>query len=202
MLSVAEQKRIADAVRDAERCTAGEIVVVVAARASAYRSVALLYAFIGSLATPWPILWLTDLSAVRIFTIQLLVAVILTLASAWLERRFVVAPAFIRRARCREAAAHACRARGLARTRERTGVLLYVAAAEHYAEVVADAGIAQHVDEHVWRDTITELVEASRRGRIADGLVAAIERVGAVLAEHAPPRPADVDELPNKVILM
>jgi putative membrane protein len=77
-----------------------------------------------------------------------------------------------------------------------------VAAAEHYAEVVADSGIAARVDEQVWRDTITELVEALRAGRAADGLAAAVYRVGDILAEHAPARLADANELPNKVILI
>jgi putative membrane protein len=201
MLTGEQQERVAAAVREAESRTAGEILVVVAARAGTYRSVPLLYALLGSLAVPWPLIWLTELSAARIFTIQLAVALALMLSAAWLERRFTWVPAFIRRARCREAAERAFRTRGTTRTRERTGVLIYVALAEHYAEVIADAGIADRVDEHVWRDAITELVEAIRGGRIADGLVAAVSRVGAVLAEHAPPRPDDTDELPNKVIL-
>jgi putative membrane protein len=200
MLSDEEQTRVAAAIREAERRTAGEIVIVVTAQASAYRSVPLLYALLGGLMMPWPLIWLTELSAARIFLIQLLVALgLLVLFS--LPRRPPV-PAFIRHARCREAAAHEFRARGLARTRERTGVLIYVAAAEHYAEVIADAGIAAHVDEAVWRETITELVAAFREGRAADGLAAAVERVGAILARHAPPRGDDRDELPNKVIVV
>jgi putative membrane protein len=202
MLTGEDQERIAAAIRDAEGRTAGEILVVVAARAGSYRSVPLLYALLGSLAVPWPSIWLTDLSAARIFTIQLAVALALTLGSAWLERRFTLVPAFIRRARCREAAARAFRARGVTRTRERTGVLIYVALAEHYAEVVADAGIADRVGEDVWRETIMQLVEAIRSAHIGDGLVAAVQRAGAILAEHAPRRPGDVDELPNKVVLM
>jgi putative membrane protein len=202
MLSSEEHARIAAAVRDAESRTAGEILVVVAARAGTYRSVPLLYALLGSLVVPWPLIWLTDLSATRIFTFQLVVALALTLGSTWLERRFTLVPPFIRRARSREAAARAFHTRGATRTRERTGVLIYVALAEHYAEVIADTGIADRVDEDVWRETITELVEAIRSGRIADGLVAAVRRVGAILAEHAPPRPGDADELPNKVIVV
>jgi putative membrane protein len=202
MLSEEERARVAAAIRDAERRTAGEIVVVVAARASAYRSVPLLYALLGGLAVPWPLIWLTGLSAARIFAIQLAAALVLMILLSLPQRRFAFVPAFIRRSRCREAAAREFLARGLTRTRERTGVLIYVAAAEHYAEVVADSGIADRVDEQVWRDTITGLVEALRGGRAADGLVAAVTRVGDILARHVPPRAADTDELPNKVILI
>jgi putative membrane protein len=202
MLTEPERERVAAAIRDAERRTAGEIVVVIAARASAYRSVPLLYALLGGLAMPWPLIWLTDLSASRIFMLQLAVALVPLVICSVPKNSLALVPAFVRRARCREAAAHEFLARGLTRTRERTGVLIYVAAAEHYAEVVADSGIADRVDEHVWRDTITDLVSAFRAGRAADGLAAAVQRVGDILAEYAPPRGTDTDELPNKVILV
>jgi len=200
MLSDEERGRVAAAIRDAERRTAGEIVVVVAARASAYRSVPLLYALLGGLLAPWPLIWLTAFSAARIFAIQLIVALLLLMLVSLPQRAYV--PGFIRHARCREAAAREFAARGLSRTRERTGVLIYVAAAEHYAEVVADAGIAAHVDETVWRDIIADLVIAIRAGLPADALVTAVNRVGEALARHAPPRGDDRDELPNKVILV
>jgi putative membrane protein len=74
--------------------------------------------------------------------------------------------------------------------------------AERYAEILADAGIADRVDASLWRGIIRDLTGAIRDGRIADGLMAAVQRSGAILAEHAPPRPGDEDELPNKVILL
>jgi putative membrane protein len=200
MLTGEEQERVAAAIRAAESRTAGEIVVVLAAEASTYRSVPLLYALLGSLAAPWPLIWLTELSAARVVLVQLAVALLVLILVALPKRPPV--PAFIRHARCREAAAREFRARILARTRAPTGVLIYVAAAEHYAEMVADAGIAAHVDETVWRDAITELVTAIRAGRPADGLVTVVESVGAILAAHAPPGGDDRDELPNKVILV
>jgi putative membrane protein len=202
MLTEAERERVAEAVREAESHTAGEIVVVVAAAASSYRSVPLVYALLGALAAPWPLILATDLSASRIFMLQLAAAVVLLAVLSWPGLRLAFVPAFVRRARGREAAAREFVARGLTRTRGRTGVLIYVADAERYAEVVADTGIADRVDQGVWRDAIEELVTALREGRGPEGLVAAVARVGAILAEHAPPRADDADELPNKVILI
>ena len=43
------------------------------------------------------------------------------------------------------------------------------------------------------------LVEV-KRGRVGDGMVAAIERVGGVLAEHFPRTAADTNEIPDKLI--
>src|SRR4051794_33923850 len=86
--------------------------------------------------------------------------------------------------------------------RGRTGVLLFVSAAERYAEVVADEGIAARVDERAWRDIITELVESIQGGRAADGIAAAVQRIGQILAEHVAPQVGNPDELSNKVILI
>jgi putative membrane protein len=202
MLSPAECKRVAEAIEEAERHTAGEIVVVVARAASSYRSTTLVYALVGALLTPWLLIWATPLSATRIFLLQIAVAVVLALVLSGRKTRLRLVPRFVRRARAREAAAREFVARGLTRTRGRTGVLIYVAQAERYAEVLADIGIADQVDGRVWRQTIEDLVSALRDGGAAEGLATAVSRVGGILAEHAPPTRDGADELPNKVILV
>jgi putative membrane protein len=202
MLSEAERERVAEAVREAERGTAGEIVVVIARAASAYRSVALVYALLAALATPWPLIAATALSASRIVTLQLAVTLALLAILSWPPLRLALVPTTVKRARGRDAAAREFVARGLTRTRGRTGVLIYVAESERYAEVIADTGIADRVDEGVWRATIEELVTALHESRGPEGLVAAVAAVGIILAEHAPPPADDPDELPNKVILI
>jgi putative membrane protein len=47
---------------------------------------------------------------------------------------------------------------------------------------------------------MTALLVEVRAGRPADGLVAAIERVGGVLAEHFPRSATDRNEIPDKLI--
>ena len=44
------------------------------------------------------------------------------------------------------------------------------------------------------------LIEQVRQGRPGDGIVAAIERVGTVLAEHFPRSAGDINEIPDKLI--
>ena len=41
---------------------------------------------------------------------------------------------------------------------------------------------------------------SGHHGRLGDGMVAAIERVGAVLSEHFPRSEADTNEIPDKLI--
>jgi putative membrane protein len=202
MISVEEQARLSHAVRDVEALTAGEIVVVIAQQADAHRSVPIIWALLAALVTPWPLIWFTQIGPNRIFMIQLLVALVLSIGLAWPRIHLALVPGFIKRARAHEAAMREFMGRGLTRTRERTGILIYVAAAEHYAEIVADIGIADRVGPEIWQEIIADLLDAIRAGQAGDGLVKAVRRAGAILAEHAPPRLDDMDELPNKVILM
>ena len=76
---------------------------------------------------------------------------------------------------------------GIANTKNRCGVLIFVSLAEHYARIIADEGIAQKVPNAEWQAAIDALTGHMRDGRIAAGFIAAIERCGAVLAAHAPP---------------
>nr|WP_027316752.1 TPM domain-containing protein [Microvirga flocculans] len=202
MISAEEQARLASAISDVEDDTSGEVVLVIAEQADHYRAVPLLWAFLAALVTPWPLIWLTAIGTSRIFLIQLAVALVLSLVFSWPPLRFALVPRSIRHAQAHEAAAREFLRRGLTRTREKTGVLIYLALAERHAEILADTGIADRVDPGIWAGIVAELTGAIREGRMIEGLEQAVRRTGAILAEHAPPRLDDVDELPNKVILL
>jgi putative membrane protein len=202
MISGDEQARLAGVIGDVERGTSGEIVLVIAEQAGHYRAVPLLWALLAALVTPWPLIWLTDISTSRIFLIQLAVALAFGLVLSWPKLRFALVPRSIKHAQAHEAASREFLRRGLTRTREKTGVLIYLALAEHHAEILADTGVADRVDPGVWAGIIADLTAAIRNDRMIEGLEEAIRRTGVILAEHAPPRLDDVDELPNKVILL
>jgi putative membrane protein len=93
-------------------------------------------------------------------------------------------------------------AQRLNKTKERTGVLIFVSLAERYAEIIADAGINEKVTPEVWENAVSALTAGIRQGRVGDGLVAAIAQCGAVLAEHFPLPDGSVNpnELPDKLI--
>ncbi|MGF9756149.1 TPM domain-containing protein [Microvirga sp. 0TCS3.31] len=202
MISSDEQARLASVIGDVEDETSGEIVLVIAEQAGHYRAVPLLWAMLAALVTPWPLIWLTGISASRIFLIQLAMALALGLVLSWPKLRFALVPRSIKHNQAHEAASREFLRRGMTRTREKTGVLIYLALAEHHAEILADTGVADRVDPGIWTGIIADLTAAIREGRMIEGLEQAIRRIGAILAEHAPPRLDDIDELPNKVILL
>ncbi|SFJ90738.1 putative membrane protein [Bosea sp. OK403] len=197
-----DRNAIAAAVAQAERLTSGEIVVVIDRAASSYRSVPMVLALVLSLLVPWPLLALTMTSAPRIFLIQLICAALLMAALLWYGRGGRFVPGFVKRGRAHDVALREFTARGLTQTRGRTGVLLYVALQERYAEVVTDIGIEGKVGPETWRDIVAGLLDAARQERLREGLIDAVGALGRVLAQHAPPTADDIDELPNRVILL
>ncbi len=197
-----DRDAVAEAVAQAETLTSAEIVVVIDRAAGSYRSVPLVMALTLALLVPWPLLAMTATSAPRIFLIQLVCAVLLVATLLWYGRGGRFVPGFVKRGRAHDVALREFTARGLTRTRARTGVLLYVALQERYAEIVTDTGLDGRVEPEIWRSIIEPLLQAARQDRLRAGLIDAVGAIARVLAPHAPPAPDDIDELPNKVVLL
>lgn len=202
MISQAEKARIIEAITVAEAKTAGEIFCVIAHASSGYSLVPIAWAALVALAAPAPLIYLTTWPAGLIYLVQLAAFIVSAAVFSLPAIRFRVVPNQAMRERAHVEAMRQFLAQGMHLTEHRTGVLVFVSVAEHYAEIVADSGINAKVAPAVWQDAVDAAVAAIREGRIGDGLVAAVERCGAVLAEHFPPGAINRDEVPNKVVEM
>lgn len=192
---------IAAAIHQAEQRTSGQIVCVLAHASSGYAIVPILWAAFLALLSPWPLIYLTQWSVQRIFVLQLLIFMVAALVFTLSPLRTALVPRAVRRARAHREAIDQFFTRGISRTRNRTGVLIFVSLAERYARIVADDGIASKVPQSEWQGAVDALTGHMREGRIAQGFVTAIERCGAVLAAHAPPDGAR-NELPDRLYVM
>ncbi len=226
-LTKADQDRIAQAVAQAEKTTAGEIYCVLVPEVGDDRSTPLIWAAGAALILPALALlagfrpemltrlfggWSVGHAAAHddailsaLLTYIGLQAAIFAatalLVSVPAVRRALI-PAGIKKARVRQAALGYFMAKDLHQTRDRTGVLIFAALAEHRVEVIADEGIHAAAPTTVWDEVVADLVAGLKRGAIADGFVAAIARTGAVLAAHVPPRPGDTNELPDGLTVL
>jgi putative membrane protein len=197
-LSKEDHDAVAAAIREAEKQTSGQIVCVLARVSSDYGHVAILWASALALAAPWPLIEFTLWSVQRIFLFQLAVFIVAALVFSLTPLRVALVPRAMRRARAHHAALEQFVIRRVAHTKNRSGVLLFVSLAERYARIIADEGIAQKVPAAEWQTAIDALTGNMRAGRVAHGLIAAIERCGAVLALHAPPD-GSPNELPDRL---
>ena len=200
-ISDEDRAAIAAAIRTAEQNTSGQIVCVLMRSASEYFYVPVLWAALFGLVSPWPLIVLTEWSVQRIFLAQIAAFAVALMILSWPPLRVALVPRAVRRARAHRAAVEQFFARGLTRTRERTGVLIFVSLAERYARIIADEGIAAKVSNRDWQLAVDALTAHMRDGRIAQALVAAIQQCGAVLADHAPPTGAG-NELPDRIYVM
>ena len=218
---------IAGAVAEAEKTTAGEIFCVLAPEVSDYRETPLVWAAATALVLPAAALlagfrpemltrlfggWSVGhqaaldgaiLSALSTYIVlQLAVFVIAALVVSIPPVRRALTPGSLKAARVKRAAMEQFLSHGLHVTRDRTGVLIFAALAEHRVEVIADEGIYAAAPNTVWDEVVADLVGGLKRGRIADGFVAAVGRAGAILAAHVPPRSDDRNELPDGLTIL
>ena len=196
-----DHEAISAAIRSAEQRTSGQIVCVLVRSSSDYVHIPLLWASVLALCLPWPLIYLTQWSVQRIFLLQIvLFLVVAVLAFLSVPLRLALVPRPVQRARAHRAALEQFLVRGMTRT-NRTGVLIFVSLAEHYARIIADEGIARKVHHSEWQDAIDALIACMRDDRITAGFIAAIERCGDVLATHAP-ADGSSNELPDRLYVM
>lgn len=206
VVTPAERARVAEAVRAAEQGTSGEIVCVLARSSDDYFFHAAFFLGAATLCFGLAAAVVLDIWGpwVRLFDfalaefVGLLCGVGLLWAAPGLRIHFV--PRALRR---RSAHANAMRqflARNIHVTERRTGVLLFVSLEERHAEVLADSGINARVAPETWGEVIAVLTGHAGQARIADGVCAALARIGALLAAHFPRQKDDRNELDDHLV--
>lgn len=219
-LTDADREKVSAAIAAAEANTSGEIVAVTTPISDAYHDVALHWALVPLFAvlawaawSPTALIWWynhlfggwsPDPTESELLTLLMFFAAlkftIALLILKWMPLRLFLTPPATKHRRVRRRAIAIFQAAAAGRTAGKTGVLIYLSLAERRAEIVADEAIHKLTDEHAWGEAMHALISDVREGRPGDGIVAAIERVGAVLAEHFPRSSDDRNEIPDALI--
>jgi putative membrane protein len=206
MLTAEEHRRIAEAIRTAEKRTSGEIICVLARRSAGYFYPAALALTIAMLVASllaallidrlWIVVPVWQFAAAQLFALGTALALI----GWWPALRIHFVPKPVRYARAHRNAVSQFLARNIHVTENRTGVLIFLSMAEHYAEIVADAGINAQVPQETWNAIVADLVAHAARGEIAAGFEGAIAASGYILAASFPPGNGDANELDDHLV--
>jgi len=219
-LSAEEHARVGAAVAAAEARSSGEIVTIVADQSDGYTDVALawsaLFAFLVLSLLPfvadavldalapfhgdWNVAWEPPGIFAAAAAIGITAFLLATAVQLWTPLKFALVPGRIRTDRAEDRAIELFKVGAERRTQGRTGILIYLSMQEHRAEIVADEAITALVPAETWGEAMAAMLAELKQGRIADGMIAAVERVGAVLAEHFPRAADDRNELPDRLI--
>jgi putative membrane protein len=205
--SQADLDAIQAAVREAEARTSGEIVPYVVDRSDEYPTTAWKGAALGALLGPMVAFAIYRWTDVWGWPLGLWIALPAPLGGAAGYLLALIAP--VRRwmvgehtldARARRRAAVAFLDQEVFRTRDRTGILLFVSLFERRVVLLADSGIHQKVEEGAWEAITGRLAQGIRSGRPAPALIEAVRACGELLERHGVERRADdTDELSDEL---
>lgn len=214
-----DRAAIAKAVAEAERKTGGEIVPVVATSSDRYERaedtfglwLALIAVSVVWLALQgvrpaegdWEEGW--EL-AINLLPLLGIVAggwiVGIRLAARFPSLKRLAASKGSMRARVEERAGQAFLRFRAGRTREGTGIVLYVSLFERMICVRADRGLSAKIDPAEWKSICEGMMGALREGKRREAFLGAIAKCGELLAMHAPIRPDDKNELSNELRIL
>jgi putative membrane protein len=196
LLSEAEAAQVAEHVARAERGTAGEIVVVLAESSSGYERERAGVSFVLTLGSAVLAYSLApQISGLWILCGQAPAMVLAWWLTGWAPLLRALVPSRLQAQAVKARAEQLFIEQGVTETRERSGVLLYLSEIEHRVELLADRGIHERVGAETWRQLVDAVVKEIRMGHAAAGIIAAVDAIGARLAQHFPPSPGDVNEL-------
>ncbi len=194
-----DRERIERAVAAAESRTSGEIVPVIVDASDDYPHADLVAGLVGQFAAiavaaliHWDAGWP---GTVALITAGFLVG--LVIGRVFPRLRAVLAGRRVIDTEVHQRALQAFVENGVARTRERTGILIFVSLFERRVEVIADEGIHARVPHGTWDEVVALVLAGVRDGSLADGLARAITRCGDLLAREFPRRADDTNELPD-----
>lgn len=87
-------------------------------------------------------------------------------------------------------------------TRLNNGVLIYLLLADRALEIVADRGIHALVGDATWSGICADMQREFASGAFEQGVVAGVRAIGDLLARHFPRLAGDVNELPDRPVVL
>jgi uncharacterized membrane protein len=90
---------------------------------------------------------------------------------------------------------------GIHNTKNRNGVLFYIAHADRQFAIIGDAGINAVVEDNFWDKIKEEMQKHFAEGKFAEGLIKGIAQSGQALKKYFPLESDDSNELPDEITL-
>ena len=88
---------------------------------------------------------------------------------------------------------------GMHRTKERNGVLIFVAPKSRRFAIVGDEAIDRKVGDSFWNETRDVMSGHFSKGELAEGIVEGVRKAGEQLKKYFPGSSANANELPDTV---
>lgn len=87
-------------------------------------------------------------------------------------------------------------------TKQRNGVLVYVALEDHKFAILGDSGINEVIPDGFWDTTKNLMVEKFKHNEVAEGISLGIIEAGKQLKKYFPYNSDDINELPDDITFL
>ncbi len=230
LFSTEEKKDIADSIKKAETNTSGEIVIMVMDSSDSYRETETLGAFIlagffslmletgkaylmalkaadwGYSLSGFSAQFLSEAAANATVWTYIPMVFVLYFPFRFLISKFPeIKILFLSGKRIeetvRERAVMAFYEKQLYKTRDETGILIFISLLEHRVWILGDRGINTKIAPDFWEKITAELSIGIGKKEYGKSVCRAIDKCGEELSLHFPVKSDDKDELANEVIL-
>lgn len=201
-LTEKEKDKIINCVKGVEKQTSGEIVPMIVSSSYHYPSANILGAMISGIFLSIMILLVIANENLWIFLaifgiLYLLLHEIIKRTPTF-KRIFITSDEM--EEEVKEAAFISFYTKGLHKTKDKTGILIYISIFEKKVWVLADKGINEKVPQGAWQEIIDIIVSGIKGKKQSEAICTAIKKCSEILKEHFPVKPDDTDELDNLII--
>lgn len=90
---------------------------------------------------------------------------------------------------------------GMDKTRDGTGILIFILFKERLFEIVADKHIYGKIDKSKFDSIVSEMSREFRNGNYLNGIIHCIKETGEIMKREFPRSPEDVNELPDEIVI-
>jgi uncharacterized membrane protein len=89
------------------------------------------------------------------------------------------------------------------KTKERTGILIFLLFEEKYFDIIADEGIFAKIPDDTWNKMEVKLKKEFKKKNYSNGILALINEMGEVLSREFPTRAGadNDDEIDNEIVI-
>jgi len=194
----AAREALTNCVREIEKTSDAELVLVVRARSGSYRHAD--YLFGSVLAFAGLNFLLFSPVSFQVYWVAIDVALLFALGTFLSSRsktiRYLLSKTRHRNEAVRTSAAAMFYEAGIANTEAEMGVLVYLSLLERRLELIADRGVLKGVPALDWNQVLFELHQAGRKPE-PETLLKGLQGLGKLLAQHLPPTGENPNELPD-----
>ncbi|MCG8344271.1 MAG: hypothetical protein MI685_03790 [Chlorobiales bacterium] len=202
-LSEDDRALIAEKIREAEKRTEGEIVIMVVSSSHHYPLAGIMGGILFGVAGGVSAALLTGLETMWYFLGFFLL--FFALSNELIKRLFPLKRLFVSRSdmeeEVEEAAIGSFYKKEVYNTKNHTGILIYISLFEHLVWVLGDKGINSRVDRSAWKEITSMITDGIKEKKQVSAICRAIDLCGDVLERYFPAGPDNRNELGDSVII-